>query len=271
MKMFLLALGLVVPSLLAQSFPLCNIYAPNGYIIAVGGLVTNVEDSANGRDTGGVIAPGQRVVLRGIGFTNDLSVVNKPVQLNNNQLPTKVGGTEVLVNGELAPIEQIGIDQRIPFMWTLHIQIPWDLDVTKAPLVQLRMTQVDSSRCVSQPNPSLKATALAPGLYINPDGSAVVQNDGSGYITFYVNGLGKTATPIPVGLISAQVVSIDPSISLIVAVDGNEVPITYAGITPGTSGVFQVNAISLLGSGQHSLSVSANGAKTSATFATATK
>ncbi len=251
------------------NLPSCRITTPSGGFITVFGLVTYVYDTATGKDAGGTLAPGQRVTLVGNSFTYSTDSIPAVGAMTNGSFSTSLAGTQVWVNGELAPVLSIGLGGPLPFAWTLQTQVPWDLDLSKPPVIQTQLTRPDGSQCLGLINlASLNATAVTPAFYLSADGAIITQNDGNGYLTFYMNGLGKPAAPVTTGTLTVAAVPLDYNTSVQVLVDGNSVAVTYAGLTPGALGVFQMNVYAPIGPGNHSLDVIVGGKKTSGQFVT---
>lgn len=209
------------------------------------------------------VVPGQSMgpfagcVVDAAGFTNEQTVSPGAIvtifgsalgpsqgvgfQLVNGQVPTSLGGTQVLVNGEPAPI-------LYSSYWQLNVILPYSLEIRTMPTIQVVSSgtpanQWSNSRVQSAGISLFRVNNSAAAL--NQDGTlSSPQNPaqpGSTVMLFGTGG-GQTVPPSVAGEITPLVLR--PLASTPQAQIGAREPliVQYAGAAPGlVSGVTQIN------------------------------
>jgi uncharacterized protein (TIGR03437 family) len=193
----------------------------------------------------GLVAPGDQISVFGVNLGPTTGVRSDPT----STLPTTVSGTTVTFDGVAAPIFYVSDE-------VVAVQAPTSL--TTGGLTQIRVTS-SSGSSLSIP---LIASMANPGVFtyeaggggqakgINQDGSP--NGDGSIFgsdkpaptgsvISVYATGLGAV-TPAVVAGTAAPSSPLSPTVSPVTAyVAGRAATVTFAGLAPGMTGVYQVN------------------------------
>ncbi|HXM45514.1 MAG TPA: hypothetical protein VN924_30035 [Bryobacteraceae bacterium] len=190
------------------------------------------------------VAPGAMVSIFGTNFTDSTSALTA----QGFPLPTQMGGTSVTIGGEPVPLLAVTATQ-------INAVLPFDLTVNSSlPIVVIR------NNAVSAPQPVSMVSSL-PGVFtqsengegvgivviVHPDGSQVEAGNGNAAtagdaVVIYCAGLGDVSpraiagSPAPPSPLSN---TIDP---VTVTIGGVNAPVFFAGLTPGFTGLYQVNA-----------------------------
>ena len=193
---------------------------------------------------GDVCSPGGLASLSGAGLTTQAPQSATPVPL-----PTRLAGVQVDVNGAPAPLLFIS-DSRVTF------QCP--LLAPGSPLeVSLRTERGVSTRAVRS-----VMQAAAPGLFTwGTGGQGVVMNAATNeiampktkgiasrpavsgeYISIFANGLGEVIDGVAAGTPAPEERLVLLKNKIKVVLGGIEIDPVFAGLAPGTVGLFQVNA-----------------------------
>jgi uncharacterized protein (TIGR03437 family) len=174
-------------------------------------------------------------------------------------LPHTLASTQVLVNGQAAPLIYVGPGQ-------INAQMP--LEVTAGTAVSIVVT--NSGKSSNAVNVSV--ASASPGVFTYGNNQAVVQNqDGSlisstapahpgDVLVGYLTGGGPVnpSGPLTTGGMSPSGLSPITS-SYSVTVGGYQADVLYFGLTPSLVGVYQVNfKVPALGPGQYNLSTVVN-------------
>jgi uncharacterized protein (TIGR03437 family) len=153
-------------------------------------------------------------------------------------LPTTFNGTLMLIGGISAPLFYLSSGQ-------LNVQIPSEL----APNQQYA-TIVSANGALTLPD-QIDVVPAVPGIAAFPSGQIIAQHGldsslvDSGHpakpgevLVIYLAGMGATNPSVPSGNASpAALVRVPPMLT----VDGQMVPFMYAGLTPGSAGLYQIN------------------------------
>jgi uncharacterized protein (TIGR03437 family) len=207
--------------------------------IASGGVLSTASYSLNAP-----LAPGMLVAI----FGSNLTDAGQTYLASSFPWPTILGGTSVTIGGELLPLYVVTPGQ-------INAMLPYDLAMsTTLPMV------VTHGSAISAPEP-VSIVAAQPGIYTatqngegtgivviaHPDGSQVLAGGSNAaspgdVLVIYCTGLGTIA---PRGVAGAPVAY--PPLSwadntLTVTLEGMNAPVTFAGATPGYTGLYQVNA-----------------------------
>jgi uncharacterized protein (TIGR03437 family) len=188
-------------------------------------------------------------------FGADLAFENAQVQSNATVLPTQLGGVEVNINGFPVPLIYVSPTQ-------INLLVPGYNNTGNAPLFVVRQGWTG-------PVVNIPLVAVAPQLFATSDSFVIAQHADYSQITsdapsspgeviiLYATGLGQEpeeyndesnagqlpAIPEPVNT-DLQVLLNGAAIASWAA-GGNTGTsnILYAGVTPGTAGVFQINLV----------------------------
>ena len=183
---------------------------------------------------GGAVAPGTIVQIFG---TN---LANTTASASAIPLPTSLSGTSVTIAGRPAPLYFVSPAQ-------INAQVPFEL----APGASYQV-QVTSQQGVTTPD-SVTITAAAPGVATLSSGLAIAQHpDGTlvnetsparpgEFVVLYLAGLGGTDNSVATGAASPSASLAKPVAPVTVTLNGANVPVAFAGLTPGLVGLYQIN------------------------------
>jgi uncharacterized protein (TIGR03437 family) len=223
----------------------------------------------------GYIAPGEVVDLYGIGIDPATSMTATVV---SGQIPTTLGGVQVLVGGTPAPILSAGPNQ-------IRAIVPFEVADDYAGLLSPDVdVQVLSPTAAVTPL-TVTAVPAAPGIFtlagtagevlmINQDGTLnSPQNPApqGSVVSFYATGLNSTKPALTDGAIATVVgpLALASAVQVSLSPDGSR--ILYAGTAPGdVAGVTQINLFIPVwqehGQTPFVLSVSGGGGANNSTF-----
>jgi uncharacterized protein (TIGR03437 family) len=190
------------------------------------------------------VAPGTLVSIFGSNFTDSTSVL----VATSFPWPTQLGGASVTIGGQPVPIYVVTAGQ-------INAMLPYSLAVnTSLPLVVTRGNAVSAPEPVSlissQPGVFTQAAngqgigvvviAHADGSWVEVGGANSAKAGDT--LVIYCTGLGDVSPRVIAGLPvppSPLSNTIDP---VTLTIGGKNVPIFFAGPTPGFTGLYQVNA-----------------------------
>jgi uncharacterized protein (TIGR03437 family) len=149
------------------------------------------------------------------------------------------------------PSQSLSIPGRLHFISPnqVNVQIPWELQGLSQVLMKVSVN-MDTSSAVY----TLNLAAAAPQLYQHPLGSgwAVAQKPNSAelytqenpapkgeLVTLYANGLGKVSNPPQTGEPTPGVAP--TTIPVTVTIGGKPAQVDYAGLSPQSIGLYQIN------------------------------
>jgi uncharacterized protein (TIGR03437 family) len=178
-------------------------------------------------------------------------------------LPTSLEGTSIRVNGVPSPLYYVSPTQ-------VNAQIPYEVSTGPA-------TVILSIGANVLPPVALTIQPSAPGLFLLGQNRALVQNqDGSingpghpatpgSIVTAYLTGQGPLDLPVPSGSAAPPDPLIGAAAQVTATLGGQTGEVTFAGMTPGLVGVFQVNLrIPALAPGDYPLAVAVGRAMSNA-------
>jgi uncharacterized protein (TIGR03437 family) len=183
---------------------------------------------------GGAIAPGAILSIFGSNFA-PLAVANTAASL-----PLALGNTSVSIGGIPAPLYYVSPTQ-------INAEVPVEL----VPGDQYEVI-VNSGGALSAAG-SIYVTGVTPGIAAFADGQIIAQHlDYSlvstsspampgEYVVFYLAGLGLTDTSVADGAASPSSPLAHPLVTPLLTLNGSDVPIAFAGLTPGFVGLYQIN------------------------------
>jgi uncharacterized protein (TIGR03437 family) len=169
-------------------------------------------------------------------------------------LPSTLEGSSLRINGLPLPIYYVSPTQ-------VNAQIPYEVSAGPGTVIMSVGANV-------LPLVNLTIQPAAPGLWLLGQNRALVQDqDGTlngldhpaipgSIATAYLTGQGTLDLPIPSGSAAPQDPLIGAVASISATVGGQNAEVTFAGMTPGLVGVFQVNLrIPALAAGDYPLAV----------------
>lgn len=198
-----------------------------------------IERVVNAADQGGAIAPGALISI----FGRDLSPINQASQ--QMPLPTALGESCLTVNGVPVPVIFVSPNQingQIPFQMEGNVQL-----VLRTPggvSDNFNLTILPTAPGIFRNGVAGAATDL-PAVFRHTNGLLVTPTNPvrrGDTISIYLTGLGRTSPAVESGVPAPS----DPLASVIippvVSIGGVEIPVLFAGLVPGSVGVYQINA-----------------------------
>lgn len=200
--------------------------------------IVNASDFAPGP-----FAPGSVVSL----FGTNLSWTTEAItagDLTAGRLPTELAAIRVYVDYVAVPLLYASPTQ-VNFLVPTE-QIPGDVSVTVV------------RQGTHGPAVTITLVDAAPALFVTDSGFAIAQDWNAGYsvltatapahegdtVVLYATGLGHTNPPWPSGVVAQSAANISGLASLRVLLNGTAIDpklVLYAGVTPGFSGLYQIN------------------------------
>ncbi|HWY48029.1 MAG TPA: hypothetical protein VNX70_11640 [Bryobacteraceae bacterium] len=215
-----------------------NVIAQTAPVSAAGGVVNNGTFAA-----GESLAQGDIAALFG-----DQLTYGDPQQASSLPLLTTLGGTQVLVNGQPAPVYYVSPGQ-------INFEIPIDAATGDATVQVVRNSQAGNLAYLNiQPSePRFITNGGTYAIMTTPNGALtgipshpVTAGD---IVVIYTIGLGPTSPPVPSGTASPTnpLATIDPA--TVQACFGNNSPFSpapcvnpqFVGLTPAFVGLYQIN------------------------------
>jgi len=155
-------------------------------------------------------------------------------------LPTMLGGTTVTIGGIAAPLYYVSAGQ-------IDAQLPYELTPGKTYQVI-----VNSGGAMSMPI-SIVVAAVTPGVAAFASGLVVAQHPNGAlvsesspaapgeYVVIYLSGLGVTNHPVADGAAAPNTPLSNPVVAPVLTQNGVVIPTSFAGLTPGEVGLYQIN------------------------------
>ncbi len=154
--------------------------------------------------------------------------------------PTVLGGSSVVIGGELAPIFFVSANQ-------INAQLPTDL----LPGQQYQVL-VLANGGYSSPD-TINIDPATPGVERQTNGQVIAQHQNASlvtpdspakpgeYLVVYLAGMGLTNPLVAAGVLSPASPLASVDIAPTVTLDGQPVSVQFAGLTPGLVGFYQIN------------------------------
>src|ERR1019366_4749524 len=210
---------------------------------------------------GAGLGPGNIVQIDGAALSS------QAVAATSLPLPTIVNGMKVLIGGIQSPLFYVSPGQ-------VNAQIPFELQAG-----QQYQVIVSANGALTTPQP-IQLNAGTPAVLQFTSGLLVAQHQDASlvsttspavpgeYLTLYMSGLGDTDIPVPSGQASptsplANVLDV-PTLTI----NGTQVPLLFAGLTPGLVGLYQINIQVPVGlpNGTYNVEVSQDGVPSNTTL-----
>jgi uncharacterized protein (TIGR03437 family) len=159
-------------------------------------------------------------------------------QASGAPLPTNLGGTEVVVNGRLAPLLYVSPGQ-------INAQFPADAEfgrggvIVRTNLGQTLTIFMESSEAAPQ-----LFTEGGRAIAINQDGtlnSAVNAARGGQFVTVFLTGQGPVDPPVASGLAAPGNPLAQVTLPVVAEIGGRQVEVQFLGLAPGFVGLGQAN------------------------------
>jgi uncharacterized protein (TIGR03437 family) len=182
---------------------------------------------------GASLAPGTIVQIYGSGLAPSTLQTSLP-------LPTIVNGTIAIIGGIQAPLYYVSDGQ-------LNAQLPFEL----APGRQYQIL-ISANGALTTPD-TIDIEAATPGVAMLGSGAVIAQHADSSYVTaaspahagetltIYLAGMGLTDQSVKTGQLSPSSPLAHPDVAPTVTVNGENSTIAFAGLTPGSVGLYQIN------------------------------
>jgi uncharacterized protein (TIGR03437 family) len=159
-------------------------------------------------------------------------------EASSTPLPTNLGGTEVVVNGRLAPLMYVSPSQ-------INAQFPVDAEFGRGGVIV--RTGLGQSLTIF-----MESTQAAPQIFtdggrviaINQDGtlnSATNPARGGSLLTLFLTGQGPVDPPVPSGLPGPTNPLAEVTLTATAEIGGRQVEIPFLGLAPGFVGLAQAN------------------------------
>jgi uncharacterized protein (TIGR03437 family) len=190
----------------------------------------------------GPFAPNSILTLFGVGLARSSQALTVD-DIRDGFLPTELNSTRVYVDGSPAPLFYVS-DGQVNFLMPSNQSTAWPVEVwvmregNAGPKITL--TVVSAA-------PALFATAAGYAIATHADNSLVTVDapaHANEVIVLYCTGLGKTAPNPATGVIPQYAGQILTLADLKVTMGGAVLPpdrIKYAGLSPGSAGLYQIN------------------------------
>lgn len=199
--------------------------------IATGGVLNNLYPQV-----GAPIAPGAVVQIYG----SALGTGTGSGTMSNGRLSNIVGGVSVKIGGLDAPLYYTSTGQ-------INAQVP-------AELLANRQYQVivNANGVYSKPE-TINTVAAQPGIAVFQDGKAIAQDlnyalinaqhpaHAGDIVVLYLSGMGATNPAVPSGSLAPTAPLASTAIQPQVTIDGAPVEVIFAGLSPGSIGLYQID------------------------------
>jgi uncharacterized protein (TIGR03437 family) len=183
---------------------------------------------------GGALAAGTIVQIYG---TN---LASSTAQAQHVPLPLTLEGTSVTIGGIAAPLFYVSPGQ-------INAQVPWELQ----PGFEYQIS-ISATGGVSTPD-SVQIAAVSPGVAAMASGAAIATHANGSLVAaaspakpgevviLYLTGLGATDVPVADGAASPAKPLAQVQVAPTLTVNGARAVVSFAGLTPGSVGLYQIN------------------------------
>jgi uncharacterized protein (TIGR03437 family) len=183
-------------------------------------------------------------------------------------LPASLAGASVTIGGKAAPLVFVSPEQ-------INAQVPYEVVEGAAVPVIVTVNGVASAPV------NVTVAPAAPGIFQFGQKRAVVQNEDysvnnadngaakGSFVVAYLTGSGLLDNPVPTGMSAAASPLSRPRGMVTATIDGALAEVVFAGLTPGFTGLMQVNLkVPFAAPGSYPLVISVDGEKSNTTTIT---
>lgn len=189
-------------------------------------------------------APNSILTVFGTGLARSAQAIS-PEDVHGNLLPTELNFTRVLVDNSPVPLFYVS-DSQVNFL----VPAKQSRGNMLVRVVREGITGPEISVPVEVAAPALFAMESGFAIAMHSDNVSVVTPDAPAraneIVVIYATGLGKTLTNPATGELPGYVSEIENRATLQVTLNGIAVDparIQYAGLTPGSAGLYQINLV----------------------------
>ncbi len=181
------------------------------------------------------VAPGSIISIYGSNFNSSSGTHAGGVSATSTPLPTSINATQVLINSLIATLYYVDSSQ-------INAQVPWEASGASYLTVQVIVNGLPSNLA------TVALAANAPGLLLVThalDGSPVTASQPATpgeYLTIYGLGLGPVTNSPGDGTASSTTPLSYTLQSPVLTIGGAVANVSFSGLTPGFTGLYQVNA-----------------------------
>jgi uncharacterized protein (TIGR03437 family) len=195
------------------------------------------------------VAPGMIATIFGTGLTRGVSGV---VQASTSVLPYSINGTSVLVNNVPAPLYAVA---NVNGQEQINFQVPWEVQGMNLPYTVPAATIVVVNNGTLSPAmraffhpifPTIVTSDGKQAVAVHADYSVVTSQNpahSGKAITFYGTGFGPVtplpATGAPAGSSPPSILNRVPSVTI----NAHNATVLFAGLSPGSVGLYQFNVV----------------------------
>jgi uncharacterized protein (TIGR03437 family) len=205
----------------------------------------------------GAVAPGSLITIFGQNLSQTTATAD------GVPLPVALGGASLSINGALAPLAYASPTQ-------INAQVPFETSSGKGSAVVATAGRNSAASVLS-------VQSAAPGLFVLLQNHAAVQNpDGSfndarhpasqgTIVAAYLTGEGPVIPPGETGVAAPFSPLAQTTLPVMVMLGGKQAEVSFAGLSPGWVGLYQVNfRVPQLPPGSYALTVAVNGSVSNA-------
>jgi uncharacterized protein (TIGR03437 family) len=235
-----------------------KVYAGTGNSLAAFGLLnqppqpslSTVVNAASFQP--GPVAPGSLISIFGLNLAQS-ATLSSPAGFS-----TTLGGVTLLINGVPAPLQFVGPNQ-------INAQVPFEVSAGSA-TAELRLPAMPPAAI------QFPIAPAAPGIFATGPNQAAIQNaDGAlnapdhpapagSIIAVYLTGQGAVVPPVATAAPAPGNPLARTAYPVTATVGGQPADVVFAGLSPGSVGLFQVNLrLPPIGSGSYPLEIAVNG------------
>lgn len=184
---------------------------------------------------GAALAPGEIIAIYGTNLASQ-TVTGTTIPLAN-----VLGGTSVQIGNFNAPVYYVSAGQ-------VNAQVPYE--VIPGTTYPVQVTANGNSSTVA----SVQVVPTAPGVAAFPSGQIIAQHaadytlvsttspvKAGEFIVLYLGGLGQVDNPVPTGGAALANPLSRPIVTPVLTLNGNAIPVAFAGLSPSVVGLAQIN------------------------------